>query len=243
MTTTASSHLTTLSPTFARHLKAHLFGWSAARLRIIYDALYKSTHHHHHHLLSLYLSSTRSNSRRNKAQRSKISKKVACVTDNVQADRTFTQRSTARQYYWIFLLWVPMITFASRRLPSLYLSSACSNFRRNTAERSQSVRSLPVSQTKCKRTERSHNCLIPSSVHRCWSSLAAGRQATPAHLFPHHIDPHLKTVTTRMWANAQRDGHPAKYRWRPLFNTAKFGWHPLPECRAVTLPRHESRWN
>ena len=30
-----------------------------------------------------------------------------------------------------------------------------------------------------------------------------------------------------MWANAQRDGRPAKYRWRPLFNTAKFGWHPL----------------
>jgi len=23
---------------------------------------------------------------------------------------------------------------------------------------------------------------------------------------------------TRMWANAQRDGRPAKYRWRPLFN-------------------------
>ena len=39
-----------LSPlTFARHLKAHLFGWSAARLKTIYDALYKSTHHHHHH--------------------------------------------------------------------------------------------------------------------------------------------------------------------------------------------------
>ena len=23
-----------------------------------------------------------------------------------------------------------------------------------------------------------------------------------------------------MWANAQRDGHPAYYRWRPLFNAA-----------------------
>ena len=48
---------------------------------------------------------------------------------------------------------------------------------------------------------------------------------------------------TRMWANAQRDGRPAEYRWRPLFNAAKFGWHPLLECRAVTLPRRESRWN
>ena len=26
--------------------------------------------------------------------------------------------------------------------------------------------------------------------------------------------------TTRMWANAQRDGCPAEYRWRPLFNAA-----------------------
>jgi len=25
-------------------------------------------------------------------------------------------------------------------------------------------------------------------------------------------------MNTRMWANAQRDGRPAKYRWRPLFN-------------------------
>jgi len=41
----------TLSPlTFAWHLKAHLFGWSAARLRTIYDALYKSSHHDHQHL-------------------------------------------------------------------------------------------------------------------------------------------------------------------------------------------------
>ena len=26
-----------------------------------------------------------------------------------------------------------------------------------------------------------------------------------------------------MWANAQCDGRPAEYRWRPLFNAAKFG--------------------
>ena len=38
-----------------------------------------------------------------------------------------------------------------------------------------------------------------------------------------------------MWANAQRDGRPAEYRWRPLFNTAKFGWRPLLEYRAVTV--------
>jgi len=45
-----------------------------------------------------------------------------------------------------------------------------------------------------------------------------------------------------MWANAQRDGRSAEHRWRPLFNAAKFGWRSLLECRAVTLPRHETRW-
>ena len=48
-----------------------------------------------------------------------------------------------------------------------------------------------------------------------------------------------------MWANAQRDGRPAKYRWRPL-STPQV-WltpsRPLPECRAVTLPRRETHWN
>jgi len=28
---------------------------------------------------------------------------------------------------------------------------------------------------------------------------------------------------TRMRANAQRDGRPAEYRWRPLLNATKFG--------------------
>ena len=34
---------------------------------------------------------------------------------------------------------------------------------------------------------------------------------------------HCEIDITRMWANAQRDGRPAEYRWRPLFNAAKFG--------------------
>jgi len=51
------------------------------------------------------------------------------------------------------------------------------------------------------------------------------------------------TKTTRKWANAQRDGHPAEYRWHPLFNAAKSGWHPLLECHAVMMPRCETRWN
>jgi len=32
-----------------------------------------------------------------------------------------------------------------------------------------------------------------------------------------------KEEKLEMWANAQRDGRPAEYRWRPLFNAAKFG--------------------
>ena len=46
-----------------------------------------------------------------------------------------------------------------------------------------------------------------------------------------------------MWANAQRDGRPAEYRWCPVSNAAKFGWRLLRECPAVTLPRRETRWN
>jgi len=32
-----------------------------------------------------------------------------------------------------------------------------------------------------------------------------------------------KNWELEMRANAQRDGRPAEYRWRPLFNAAKFG--------------------
>jgi len=43
-----------------------------------------------------------------------------------------------------------------------------------------------------------------------------------------------------MWADAQRDGRPAEYRWHPLLNAAKFGWRPLLECHAVTLSIQEN---
>jgi len=45
---------------------------------------------------------------------------------------------------------------------------------------------------------------------------------------------------TRMWADAQRDGRHVEYRWRPLFNAAKFRLRPLLECQAVTLPRRKT---
>ena len=43
-------------------------------------------------------------------------------------------------------------------------------------------------------------------------------------------------ITTKMWADAQRDGRPAEYRWRRMLNAAKFGSRPLFECRAEALP-------
>jgi len=52
-----------------------------------------------------------------------------------------------------------------------------------------------------------------------------------------------KQKELEMWANAQRNGRPAEYRWCPLFKTVKFGWRPLLECCAITLPRRETRWN
>jgi len=52
-----------------------------------------------------------------------------------------------------------------------------------------------------------------------------------------------KNYITRNVGQWQRDGRPAEYRWRPLFNAAKFGWCPLLECHAVTLPKRETRWN
>jgi len=59
----------------------------------------------------------------------------------------------------------------------------------------------------------------------------------------HKMDPWTTVNYTRMWADAQRDGRPAEYRWRPLFNATKFGWRPLLECRAVTPPRREISWS
>jgi len=38
-----------------------------------------------------------------------------------------------------------------------------------------------------------------------------------------HVSTIGKNLLTRMWADAQPDGRPAEYRWRPLFNAAKFG--------------------
>ena len=75
----------------------------------------------------------------------------------------------------------------------------------------------------------------------------------------------VKNCQLEMWANAQRDGRPAEYRWRPLFNAAvwltpttrvpcsnaaktrntlKFAWVPQTRQRpsAVSRPKFTILW-
>jgi len=59
------------------------------------------------------------------------------------------------------------------------------------------------------RTRLSRGQAIGASLPKIWKS--------------HSILISTKIRLTTMWADAQRDGRPAECRWRPLFNTAKFG--------------------
>jgi len=52
------------------------------------------------------------------------------------------------------------------------------------------------------------------TAHRGWLGVVTGISVAPTGGV---------LVSTRMWAYAQPDGRPAKHRWRPLFNAAKFG--------------------
>jgi len=45
-----------------------------------------------------------------------------------------------------------------------------------------------------------------------------------------------------MWANTQRDGRPAE-QVAPSVQRRKVWTTPTARCRAVTLPRRETRWN
>jgi len=87
------------------------------------------------------------------------------------------------------------------------------------------------------RTSIMHHSVLTNS-----RTLNASAPIITTTLYDDHAHKLLNYLTTRMWANAQRDGRPAKYTWRPLFNAAKFGWRALLECRAVTLPRRETPW-
>jgi len=44
-------------------------------------------------------------------------------------------------------------------------------------------------------------------------------------------------ITTRMWANAQRDGRPAEHRWRPLLDAVQYRCQdakPVEICRGAS---------
>ena len=91
------------------------------------------------------------------------------------------------------------------------------------------------------------SCVFTTDDTIRWAVFTCAQKLTASQLNLPHVtkktEKSNEKTKTRMWANAQRDGRPAKYRWRPLFNAAKFGWRPVVECRAVTMPKRESRWN
>ena len=79
---------------------------------------------------------------------------------------------------------------------------------------------FPIVDTclNCDDIARQNCAMVPR-----WRFLATFlRPVFPASRAQHVSDLHSK-FTLEMWANAQRDGRPAEYRWRPLFNAAKFG--------------------
>ena len=63
--------------------------------------------------------------------------------------------------------------------------------------------------------------LLFSELLNCHSMLAQN-YITQLLIKADHLMSYFLLIT-RMWANAQRDGRPAEYRWRSLFNAAKFG--------------------
>ena len=58
-------------------------------------------------------------------------------------------------------------------------------------------------------------------LHQEWNNVQVSARQELRQL-SERADGTLK-MKLEMWANAQRDGRPAEYRWRPLFNAAKFG--------------------
>ena len=86
--------------------------------------------------------------------------------------------------------------------------------------------------------KRSTDCVFTNNKRNC--ILCAQKLTGIASLI---YRAETKETELEMWANAQRDGRPAEYRWRPLFKAAKFGWRPLLECREVTRPRRKTSWN
>jgi len=85
-----------------------------------------------------------------------------------------------------------------------------------------------------------HKQIIPETffpANLLTSAQEAKSNTIKANIHPEHKILQHKINKTTMWANAQRDGCTAEYRWRPLFNAVKFGWCPLQDCRAINAAK------
>jgi len=60
-------------------------------------------------------------------------------------------------------------------------------------------------------------------TYRRFNEKDAGQEGPMTLALRHSGTQCTRTYTARTWANAQRDGRPAEYMWRPLFNATKFG--------------------
>ena len=74
------------------------------------------------------------------------------------------------------------------------------------------VATQPVTQCTLK-----HGVRIPSRTSK------TAKKHSVSQCTEYHYEHSRSLRITRMWANAQRDGRPAEYRWCPLFNAPKFG--------------------
>ena len=70
------------------------------------------------------------------------------------------------------------------------------------------------------RTAECHRCSTPDrTTDHIHSHTHTHMSETLTDAYTHH----MAFLRLEMWTNAQRDGHPAEHRWRPLFNATKFG--------------------
>jgi len=64
--------------------------------------------------------------------------------------------------------------------------------------------------------DNASHCFLCVIITQCLTL----QQITNSCFMQHHSEDRKRQYQLEMWANAQRDGRPAEYRWRPLFNAA-----------------------
>ena len=119
-------------------------------------------------------------------------------------------------------------------------SARCEGHASRISDRILRRRAAPTGARSARRTVPSSPCLppgsravfaaaaettrlLPAGKNRCLSRWSTLTGLSPR-CAPHSPAFHYNTSSQlEMWASAQRDGRPAEYRWRPLFDAAKFG--------------------